>query len=200
MSNTLEIINNRFTARAYLADPLPTADIQAIGNAGLHAPSSMNRQRWEIIALTNAELIAELDAEALLSLGSDPNKAHFKKSIESRGGKVFYDAPAIFMVYFDTTSINAAEDKKEGTSQVASTALDVGILVENMALAATALGYGNCICGLMREALRGDKREYFEQKLGVSEGYEFGIALLVGKTDREPTPHQIKPEKLKFVK
>ncbi len=67
--------------------------------------------------------------------------------------------------------------------------LDAGIAVENMALAAEALGLGNLIIGCIYDALRGDKKDYFEKALRFPEQYEYEIAIAVGHRAVGKEPH-----------
>jgi nitroreductase len=191
MSNTLDVIAQRFTAREYTGEPVDSADLEKICVAGAQAPSSTNSQPWEIIAVTNPELIAELNAAGLEQLAADPKMERFNKSITERGGKLFYGAPVIIFVAI------APNTKPRG---VDSAARDCGILVENLALAAASLGYGSCICGLATLPLDGIRGPELKEKLGFPEGWDFGIALLVGKTNSEATAHGYNPDKIHYIR
>ena len=60
MNETLETIYKRKSCRDYLPDPLDEETLKAILEAGIQAPSAMNRQQCEAFAVTNKELIDEL--------------------------------------------------------------------------------------------------------------------------------------------
>ena len=68
-------------------------------------------------------------------------------------------------------------------------AVDAGIAVENIALAAEELGLGSVIIGCIYDALRGEKSAYFEKALGFPEGYAYEIAIAVGHKATEKEPH-----------
>ena len=57
---------------------------------------------------------------------------------------------------------------------------DCGIIAENIALAATSLGLDNLICGLAAFSFSGDRSAEFKRRLEFPEGYEIGIAVLLG--------------------
>ena len=59
-----------------------------------------------------------------------------------------------------------------------------------MALAAESLGLGSLIIGCVYDALRGEKKQYFDGKLGIPEGYSFEIALAVGHKTDNKKPHE----------
>ncbi|MDR1861813.1 MAG: nitroreductase family protein [Candidatus Ancillula sp.] len=187
---TIETIKSRFTARKYTSESVDAQDLKQIVEAGLHAPSSTNRQRWKLTVVTNPELLHQLEVETMDALGKLPDRERFYKSMQRRGGTVFYGCTAIVYVFHESGTTGRDLD---------SSARDTGILVENMALAATSLGYGNCINGLAESIFQLERNEFWRETLQVPDGYEFGIALLIGKTDAEPTPHKINPEKVTWM-
>ena len=50
----LQIVEDLPTTQAFLKDPIPDADIQRIVNAGINAPSAMNKQPWHFTVVSNA--------------------------------------------------------------------------------------------------------------------------------------------------
>ena len=186
----LGVIAARCTTRQYLPEPLGHEDLEKIAFAGAQSPSSMNRQPWKIIVVSNPELLADLNQAAVERINSDPALEGFRGTIAKRGGTVFYGAPHIIFL-----AMKSGIDAKA----LDSAARDVGIAVENMALAATSLGFGNCICGLAKLPFESERASEFAERIGFGEGYEFGIALLVGKSDSKGTPHQIDLEKIAWV-
>jgi nitroreductase len=190
MSNqVLDIISERFTARSFTGEAVDQGDLEKIALAGVQSPSATNQQLWRISVLTNRALIDELDQEGVRLLGEREETVRFQKRILERGGKLFYNAPAIIFVAVpdaDAQGIN-------------SVLRDSGIVVENLALAAQSLGLGNCICGLAGVPFTGEKSAYFKEKLKFPEGWGFGIALLVGKTDAASTPHEPDLAKITYI-
>ena len=68
-----------------------------------------------------------------------------------------------------------------------------------MALAASSLGLGNVICGMAAVLLNNEAGAKFK-KILVPEGYEFGVALLVGyPTNPEGTPHEPDLSKIIYI-
>ncbi len=78
--------------------------------------------------------------------------------------------------------------------------IDCGIAVQNMALTAWSLGYGNVILGAPRQVFIGGKGAYFNEKLDIPEGYEFIIGLAVGKALASKDAHEQHPEKISFIR
>jgi nitroreductase len=58
--DTFEAIRRVRAVRAYRPDPLPAELLDRILDAGRHAGSSKNRQRWDFIAVTRRETLSEL--------------------------------------------------------------------------------------------------------------------------------------------
>lgn len=184
MNEVLKTIEERFSCRAYTGRPLTDEELDAIAKAAIQSPSAVNRQPWRVIIATNKELLAEIEAEAMSNLAKAEDKSSYER-IMSRGGKVYYNAPCIVFV---------AVDKSDYAL------VDMGILCENVSLAAASMGLGSVICGMIRFAFAGEKAEYFRQKLAVPEDFEIAIAVLVGEAERKAAPHEPDKSKVSFIK
>lgn len=181
MNETLHTIAKRYSCRAY-EDRLPEKEkLEAIAMAAVQSPSGMNRQPWQVIVITNKPFIEEMDAEGMRMLAEARDKSAYER-IMGRGGKVYYNAPCMFLIL-----------KQPGTD------MDSGIVSENIALAATSLGLGNVICGMAAFPFAGPKGDSFKQRAGFPEGWEFGIAVLVGYEKEPGTPHKPDTSKIRFV-
>lgn len=169
MSETLKAIENRSSTRAYTKEPLTDEQIQLLVKAGLEAPTARNQQEIHI-SVVNGEypLLKEIDAEKRRLLGTEN---------EANTPDFYYSAPTVFFL---------SADKNFSWGK-----LDAGICVENIAIAAEALGLGSVIIGIISGALQGEKKEYFSEKLQFPENYEFAIAIAVGHKSTEKVPHEI---------
>lgn len=184
MNEVLNTIASRFSCRKYTGAPVEAEKLEKIAMAGLQAPSALNKQPLEVIVIHNKALIEELDAVALAYMKEQAPGAY--ERILSRGGKVYYNAPSIFLVL--------------KTPDAGATApVDAGILVQNMALAATSLDL-NCVIAAMTEMpFLSDKAADLKARIGWKDGYEFAIGLIVGYGDMEGKPHEVNPVKVNFV-
>ena len=181
MNEVLKIIAERYSCRAYDGRLPGKAELEAIALAGVQSPSAMNRQPWQINIVTDKNFIDEMDAEGMRILSQAEDKSAYERFM-ARGGKLYYNAPCIFFIL-----------KKPGTD------LDIGIVSENIALAASSLGLGNVICGMANIALNGPKGEAFKKKAGFSEGWEFGMAVLVGYASQAGAAHEPDLSKIIFA-
>jgi nitroreductase len=185
MNEVLKVIEERYSCRDFTGAPLADEQIRAIAAAAVAAPSANNSQRWRVCAVTNRHLVDELEAEGMSAISAMPDQSLHER-IQSRGGKLFYGAPAIFVIAIETAG---------GTGAV----MDCGIVCENIALAAAGLGVQSCICGLAGLAFSAGKRDYFAKKLGFPEGYDFGIAVLLGSEKSRGTPHEPDLSKISYI-
>ena len=185
MNETLKLIKERFSCRNF-SDRVPTGEeLNLIAQAAIQSPSGMNRQHWEVIVITNKELLSELEQEGMKNL--EKMDKDFYERIMSRTGNLFYNAPCMILI-----SVKKAEP-------VGSEMVDLGIIAENVVIAATSLGFASLHCGLAGLAFAGDKREYFGDRLGFPEGYECGIGVLIGSAVNAGTPHEPDQSKITFV-
>jgi nitroreductase len=186
MTQTLETIATRYSCRNFKSDPLPAEAVQAIAQAALQAPSARNRQPWHFSVVTDKTFVDELSAVGLEALKTI-NPEGYERSI-SRGGKLFYNAPAVVVI---------SAEHLEG---LMSSGLDVGIAVANIALAAKSLGIDSCVCGLASQVGNGHETEAPYDRLGIPEGYEYVIAVLLGYAAGDPVaPHPADESKVTFV-
>ena len=171
MNETLNIIEKRSSTRGYTAEKLIKEELEILVKAGLQAPTAANRREIHItVADGSNPLLAEIEEEKNRVNGTPNPSANF-----------YYDAPTVMFL--------SAEKAFPWAK------LDTGIAVENMALAAEALGLGNLIIGVIKPALSGEKRDYFAKALKIPEGYEFEIAFAVGHKAASKEPHKYDLEK-----
>ena len=184
MNETLKTIETRFSCRGYDGQPVEVEKVEALAKAALQAPSAMNLQPWEIIVITDKALIDEMDTAAMEVAAAMPDKALYNRMME-RGGKMYYNAPCLFLVLKEA-------DKKWGD-------LDCGIVTQNIALGATSLGLDNVIVAMAAIPFNGSKGEDFKKRVSWPEGYEFGMGVCVGYGNIAKEPHEINLDKVRYV-
>ncbi|MDR2655060.1 MAG: nitroreductase family protein [Oscillospiraceae bacterium] len=178
MNEVLKTIAERYSCRRFTDEPVSGEALNLLAHAAIAAPSAVNAQPWRIVVVKNRALISEWETEAAENLRAADPAAH--ERIMSRGGDLFYNAPALIALPIAP----GAE-------------LDCGIAAENIALAAASLGLGSLICGLAKFAFAGDKAEEFKARLKFPEGFELGIAVLVGRPAGDGAPHA--PDESKII-
>ncbi|MDR0849761.1 MAG: nitroreductase [Propionibacteriaceae bacterium] len=176
--NVIDAIATRYSCRKYTSEPVSREDLEALGLAGVQAPSSRGNAPWKIVIVSNPDIITDLSDSALrVMVRHEPSAA---KWIDSLGTNLFYDAPVVILF--------AARHTWDYTSEQ----LDIGLAVENIALAATGLGLGSVICGFVTQAFRDIKstdgaRLY--DLVGLPREYEIAVGMAVGHPAEPGTPH-----------
>lgn len=185
--NTIEAIRTRYSCRAFSGKMPSDEHLGIVAKAAVASPSGVNRQLWRVIVVKNKELLADLEAEGMKNLANAPDKATYDR-IMSRGGKLYYNAPCMMVVPIAKAQPAGAE------------LFDCGIVAENIALAATALGMDTLICGLSAFSFSGEKGVAFAQRLGFPEGYGIGIAVLLGYAENPGgKPHEPDMDKITWI-
>lgn len=162
----LDAIKNRRACRSFSNREVEDEKIQEIINAGLLAPSGMNRQTPVIIAIKDKKVrdeLAKLNAE-LMGRDIDP----------------FYGAPVILLVIAH----------KEGLS-----IHDGAAVIENMLLEATNQGLASCWIHRAKEELESDEGQKILSftKLNFADYIGIGHAIIgYPNDDYKPAPKVIK--------
>ncbi len=165
MNKVIETIKERSSTRGYTAEPLTGEELDILLHAGLQAPTAANRQEIHFTVLSGSHPILQELEEEKNRLREITNPPH----------NFYYEAPTVVIISADSTN-------KWGS-------LDAGIAVENMALAAEALGLGNLIIGCILDAMSGDKKAYFSDALKLPPSYDYKIAIAFGHKAVTKEPH-----------
>jgi nitroreductase len=141
----LEIIRNRRVVRAYTGykpDPIPDEYIQKILEAGRWAPSGSNSQPWEFIVVTKKDVLEQIckivveDRE--LNEAESQHATFGGKRMQFASRAYFKQVPAIIVVLGDPRYWNWVPGGGEDVLLES-----IAAAVENMLLAAAALGLGS---------------------------------------------------------
>lgn len=125
MNETISTIQNRRSTRRFKPDLIGRKELDAIIDAGLHAPSTMNQQSWDFTVLRSKD---KIDA-----LNDASKKAMEEKGYGTGASQIFYNAPVVVIVSF----------QKDAMFPTA----DCSAAIQNMLLAAHSLGIGSCWIG-----------------------------------------------------
>lgn len=171
MMDVLEAIEKRSSTRGYGERRLSEETLEKILLAGLQAPTAANRQEVHFTVVKGDNpILAEIEEERL-RIGNMKTPPH----------NFYYEAPTVLI-------LSAMDDFYWSI-------LDAGIATANITLAAEGLGLGSLIIGCIKDAMNGEKKEYFAKALGFPEGYAFRIAIALGYKALEKEPHTYDREK-----
>lgn len=166
MNEVLKVIEGRSSTRGYTAEKLTEAELQTLINAGLQAPTAANKQEIHFSVLDGEHpILAEIQQEMTKD-----------RPIREGAANFYYGAPTVIIL--------------SGDANFGWSAIDAGIAVENIAIAAEALGLGNVILGCIKGAMSGEKKEYFSKALDFPEGFEYEVAIAIGHKATSKTPHE----------
>lgn len=154
----LNFIYRRHSVRNFKPTMVPKQHIQEIIKAATAAPSGKNKQNWHFVVITDPEKIAEIAGivekkhQQLLSyLQNEDRKQAFKGSAKYH--TVFNGAPTLVLVYagpYDTIADALLADGLMSSEQALAYARpnpgiqNIAAAMENLHLAAAAMGYGTC--------------------------------------------------------
>lgn len=155
--NKLEFIYNRKSVRSFTEQPVPENDLEEIIKAATYAPSGKNKQNWHFVIVKNRQKVADIakavdDKNAALAALLDEEKG---KALRGMAGyhTVFKKAPVVILAFAGPYP-NVIDDFA-GSDALSPAELDilakphpgvqnVAAAMENLLLAAAALGYGTC--------------------------------------------------------
>ncbi len=173
MNTVLETVCARSSIRAYTPEKLTEEELSALRKAALASPTAMNRQDQRFIFITDPERRMRLE-QAIVDGVIASGNVDFAERMKSRGGKVTYDAPLVVLICAKPSHFAP---------------VDAGIAVENIAIAAKSIGLGSVILGMPASAFNRPGAEEVKREFGFPEGYEFQIAISVGRSATSKEPH-----------
>ena len=167
MNDTVRIMENRRSIRKFKPDLPAEEDIRLIVEAGLYAPSGMNRQATVTLVITNKEKRDAL-AEANRKIGGWPE-----------GFDPFYGAPVILLVLADKSCPTGIYDGS--------------LVMGNMMNAAYSLGLGSIWIHRAKEEFEQPEYKQLLKDLGIGGEWEGIGHCAVGFADGAspaPTPRK----------
>lgn len=170
----IENIMARRSIRKYKAEPVSRATMDTILMCGINAPNGMNRQSWEVRVVDKPEVMAEI--KKYMKAANPDVKPEMIDGC-------FRGAPTMVFV---------ANDPAYDFS-----AIDCGLLSENIMLSAWSLGVGSvCLGSPVRFLLNSPEAM---TRLGFSEGYTPIICIGLGYPDESPEAKPRDAGKVKFI-
>jgi nitroreductase len=155
MPEAYEAILKRRSVRSFTEEPVRDELIEAILKAGQRAPSGKNNQPWRFVIVKDKEMRMRIAGETLY-------------------GSIVAHAPVVIPVFIDRQAVyDTLKDHQA-----------IGACLENMLLAAQALGLGAVWLG---EILK--NKEAVRKHLGLESRYDLMAVLAIGhprEKEREP--------------
>ena len=171
--DALECILTRKSVKKYKSDAVPQELIDKVIEAGLHAPSGLNKQAPIILAVTNKQV---RDALSAVNAGNDP----FHRA------DPFYNAPVVLVVLADKSAFTYVYDG--------------ALVMENMLLAAHSLGLGACWIHRAKETFERPEWKEFLKEQGIEGEYEGIGNCVLGYADMQPPKKERRENRVFYVK
>ena len=158
MNSRLQILFSRRSVRKYAEGPVSDELVRDMLEAAMAAPSAVCKDPWRFVVIRDRALLTEIAAGL-------PN------------GGFLRDAPVGIIVCGD---IEAAHDR-----QLSYLLQDCSAAIENLLLAADALGLGACWLGIHPRA---ERIEHVRKIIRLPENIIPVSAIAVGRPDHKPEP------------
>lgn len=185
MNQTIRLIGQRRSHRAYATEQLSQEQLDTIVRCALQSPSANNAQPWHFSVVQDQGLLTSIHKAAAETA---KNMDESKRSVRFHDDafQVFYHAPTVIFI-----SAPAGHSFAE---------IDCGIAACQIALAAQSLGLGSVILGLPRLAFMGGQQQDLEKALQFPEGHHFVIAIALGIPTDEKVAHELRPEQVSYLR
>ena len=205
-----EAIRSRRSIRKFKPDLIRDEDIRAIIEAATLAPNAGNSQMWKFLAVTNRDILAHLKEVIVGKLDSfsqwpeaEPHKVGLRAA---KGWSTFFTEAPVTIIVLGEPYVSAIDEvlEKRGWDRPAIDALrqkpdiqSIGAAIENLCLAAHAMGYGTC--WMSAPCIAGPE---IRELLNIKPPWEVIAFVPVGVSDYDPPARPRKPldEVLEFVK
>jgi nitroreductase len=170
---TLDAINKRRSIRRFKPDPVEDEKVEKVMEAARQAPSWANTQCWRFIVVRDVDTIHHLADTGFGVGGPHPNKAT----------EAMRTAPVAIVACAELGKAGCSykEPREPVTDKGDWFMFDTALAMQNMVLAATALGLGTVYVGAFDSVAA-------EKVLGVPEGYKVVSMTPLGYPDEDPKP------------
>ncbi len=174
----VKAILERRTIRSYTENSLSDETLQTLLDCAMWAPSGRNTQPCHVRVLTDKKALDALNTDFKNKVGWD-TPAYTRWDVNP----VYQGAPALFFIFSETKD-----------------AMNSGIAVENIAIAAEGMGLGSCIIASVGSLMEAPEGKKWKRLLDIPEEFEFDICIAVGEKAENPEPKERKPENFRIIK
>lgn len=181
------ILDNMITRRSirkYTNQQVAKEDLYKIMKSAMYAPSANNKQPWQVRVIQNQDILEEINRRFI----------DWAKGRTLNGHTGRYNEPNFSIIHGAPSLVIIARDKNNPYS-----AMDCGILLQNILLSAHALNLGTCPLGAMAPSMNVEENKDLLQLLNIPEGYEVAVNVALGYPDEQPQVPKRYAEQLKII-
>lgn len=193
LKELLKIIKERRSIREFTNIKINDEDIRILIDAARYAPSNNNRQAWKFIILKNDKIKSEI-VDAVKEKTEKLKQAVQDKELldmfvnYTNYFLVFSRAPIVIFVLYKTglsivDHVLSGIDTGAGIRKVESELISASMAIQNLLLAAHAMGLGACC---MTSPLIADAE--IKKILDIRPPFEIAALIPIGRYEKEPDP------------
>ena len=182
-NQVVDCIMSRRSIRAYKPEQIKDEELKTILECAINAPSARNSQPWEVRVMQNKDAIENLNKEVIADMIEKRPEA--KERFADENASVFFHAPTLLVVAYDTTQYWGQSD--------------CGMLVQNVLLAAESMNIGSCAVGCCREYINSPKAADFVKSLNLPENYVVYLTVTLGYKDENPNAKPRDDKKVAYM-
>ncbi|MCF0212314.1 MAG: nitroreductase [Bacteroidales bacterium] len=157
----INAIVQRRSVKSYLPTQIKDEELDTVLVAGTYAPTGMNKQSPQIVAIQDANIIKSLSSMNAAVMGNFP-------------GDPFYGAPTVVVVF--------------GNPEVRTWLEDASLVAGNMLNAAHAIGLGGCWIHRAKEVFATPEGQVMMRQWGVPEHFVGVANIVLGYQDQPAKP------------
>ncbi|MFC2140886.1 nitroreductase family protein [Acidobacteriota bacterium] len=193
LKELLTTIKERRSIREFTTAKINDEDIKILIDAARYAPSNSNRQAWKFIILKNEKIKSGIAQAVKEKTEKIKHGIEDKERLEMFGDYakyflVFSRAPVVIFVLYKTglsivDHVLSGTDAGAGIRKVESELISVSMAIQNLLLAAHAMGLGAC-------CMTSPLIAYAEIKkiLDIRPPFEIAALIPIGKYKKQPEP------------
>ena len=148
----IELIKTRRSCRKYTSEQVSDEDLAQVMEAGTFAPTAHGQQDPVIVAVQRPDVMQRIVA--------------LNAAVRGVGGNPYYDAPTVVLVFASESNVNAFQDGS--------------CVLQNMMLAAHALGLATCWINREHEMFATEEGRQLMRELHLPEGLQGIGAIALG--------------------
>lgn len=184
-NEVVEAIKNRRSIRSYKPEQIDQTQLDTIIDCGISAPSALNKQSWEIRVIQDANLLKRINDSFVEKAKGKELKGSAARAQEP-GFSVFHGAPTLIIV---------AKDKSNPYS-----AVDCGLLAQNILLSAESMNIGTCTIGNMASILNDPDAKEFLKEINMPDTHEVAFGIAIGYKNESPEAKPRDASKVQYIK
>ncbi|MFV0311695.1 MAG: nitroreductase family protein [Dysgonomonas sp.] len=181
----VEAIMSRRSIRSYKPEQITPEQLDTIVKCAINAPSALNRQSWEVRVIQNADLLSRIN-NSFVEKAKGKNLQGSAARAQEPGFSVFHGAPTLIIV---------GKDKSNPYS-----AVDCGLLAQNILLSAESMNIGTCTIGNMAGILNDPDSKDFLKEINMPDTHEVVFGIAAGYKNESPDAKPRDESKVQYIR